>query len=101
MSSCIVAGFTVSKTTPLEISVEEAINESKRSSSFLDSYEECLQLREYLSEQLWSVTDHEGISSVQSALDDLSYGLSKYESINDTIDRECEFIDTSRFISAC
>ncbi|CAO3692410.1 unnamed protein product [Rhizopus stolonifer] len=102
MSSCIVAGFTVSKTTPLDLSVEQMIRESKKSSSFLvhmlgmmepqqiksnetvkDTYEECLQLKEYLSEQLWAVHDQENISSVQAALDDLTHVLSEYESTSD------------------
>jgi hypothetical protein len=36
-------------------------------------------LRDYLSEQLWSEFDTEGISSVQGALDDVTQALSKYE----------------------
>lgn len=47
-----------------------------------------MQLRDYLSEQLWSVFDDEGISSVQAALDDLSQALSKYEMIYETIEGE-------------
>lgn len=47
-----------------------------------------MQLRDYLSEQLWSVFDDEGISSVQAALDDLSQALSKYEMMYETIEGE-------------
>ncbi|KAI8885740.1 hypothetical protein K501DRAFT_270504 [Backusella circina FSU 941] len=93
-----VAGFTVSKSTSLNISLDEAIIHSQRTSSFLehmlgmiepqqvksneiakDAYDECVQLRDYLSEQLWSEFDTEGISSVQGALDDVTQVLSKYE----------------------
>lgn len=80
---------------------------SKRSSSFLlhmlvimdpkqiksneiakDAYEECLQLKEYLSEQLWSEFDNDGISSVQSALEELQQALNKYEMTSDMIEGE-------------
>ncbi|CEG78816.1 hypothetical protein RMATCC62417_13363 [Rhizopus microsporus] len=114
MSSCIIAGYTITKTAPLNLSVEEAISDSKKVSSFLlqtltmmephqikDAYEECLQLRDYLSEQLWSVFDDEGISSVQAALDDLSQALSKYEMMYETIEGEWEFVDASCYVSAC
>lgn len=51
-----------------------------------DAYEDCLQLKEYLSEQLWSEFDTDGISSVQSALDELSVALNKYEMTSDMIE---------------
>ncbi|KAI7907055.1 uncharacterized protein BX663DRAFT_494667 [Cokeromyces recurvatus] len=114
MVSTQVAGFTVLKDTPLNLNLEEAIMNSKKSGSFLlhmlimidpeqiktneiakDAYEECLQLKEYLSEQLWSVVDTECIASVQSALDELTLALNKYEMINDMIDGEWEFIESS------
>lgn len=53
-----------------------------------DAYEECLQLKEYLSEQLWSEFDNDGISSVQSALEELTQALNKYEMTNDMVDGE-------------
>ncbi|KAI9254858.1 hypothetical protein BY458DRAFT_520530 [Sporodiniella umbellata] len=102
MSSCIVAGYTVHKTTPLDLSMEQIVSESKKSSSFLvhmlrmmesqhiksnetarDTYRECLQLKEYLSEQLWSVTDQESISAIQDAMDELTHVLLEYESSSD------------------
>ncbi|KAG1136495.1 hypothetical protein G6F37_012134 [Rhizopus arrhizus] len=117
MTSCIVAGYTVSNITPLNLTIEEAIEKSKRTTSFLthmlgmmepqqiksnetakDAYEECRQLKEYLSEQLWSVIDHEGVSSIQSALDDLMKAIVKYEMINDIVEGEWEFIDASSLI---
>ncbi|KAK4520036.1 Mitochondrial inner membrane protease atp23 [Mucor velutinosus] len=112
--SAQVAGYTVSKTTPLNLSVDEAIINSKKSSSFLthmivmmdpqqikaneiakDAYEECLQLKEYLSEQLWSEVETDGISKVQAALDELTQALSKYEMTNDMIEGEWEFVESS------
>ncbi|KAI8080758.1 uncharacterized protein B0P05DRAFT_539517 [Gilbertella persicaria] len=114
MSSAQVAGYTVSKTTPLTITVDEAISSSRKSSSFLlhmlvmiephqiktneiakDAYNECMQLKEYLSEQLWSEVDNDGISSVQAALDDLNQALNKYEMTNDMIDGEWEFVEST------
>ncbi|KAI8647215.1 hypothetical protein BD408DRAFT_335149 [Parasitella parasitica] len=105
--SCQVAGYTVSKSTPLNLSVDEAIVNSRKSSSFLahmlvmidpqqvktnetakDAYEECLQLKEYLSEQLWSEVETDGISKVQAALDELSQALMKYEMTNDIVEGE-------------
>jgi hypothetical protein len=78
---------------------------SKRSSSFLlhmlvmmdpsqiktneiakDAYEECLQLKEYLSEQLWSEFDTHSISTVQNALDELVQAINKYEITSDMMD---------------
>lgn len=53
-----------------------------------DAYEECLQLKEYLSEQLWSEFDNDGISSVQSALEELQQALNKYEMTSDMIEGE-------------
>lgn len=53
-----------------------------------DAYEECLQLKEYLSEQLWSEFENDGISSLQSALEDLTQALSKYEMTNDMVEGE-------------
>lgn len=53
-----------------------------------DAYEECLQLKEYLSEQLWSEVETDGISKVQAALDELTHALSKYEMTNDMIEGE-------------
>lgn len=53
-----------------------------------DAYEECLQLKEYLSEQLWSEFDNDGISSVQSALEELTQALNKYEMTNDMVEGE-------------
>ena len=53
-----------------------------------DAYNECVQLKEFLSEQLWSEVDDDGISSVQSALDDLNQALGKYEMTNDMIEGE-------------
>ncbi|KAI9343707.1 hypothetical protein BD770DRAFT_398125 [Pilaira anomala] len=120
MPSTQVAGYSVSQTTPLNISVEEAVVNSKRSSSFLlhmmvmmdpqqiksneiakDAYQECLQLKEYLSEQLWSEFDTEGISSVQLALEDLSLALNKYEMTSEMIEGEWEFVDSSCCVPTC
>ncbi|KAI8372082.1 hypothetical protein EDC96DRAFT_501556 [Choanephora cucurbitarum] len=114
MSLTQVAGYTVSKTTSLNITLEEAISSSKKSSSFLlhmlvmiepsqvktneiakDAYNECVQLKEFLSEQLWSEVDDDGISSVQSALDDLNQALGKYEMTNDMIEGEWEFVESA------
>ncbi|KAG2209715.1 uncharacterized protein EV154DRAFT_522570 [Mucor mucedo] len=120
MASSQVAGYSVSKTTPLNISVEEAVINSKRSSSFLlhmmvmmdpqqiksnetakDAYKECLELKDYLSEQLWSEFDTDGISAVQTALEDLSQVLSKYEMTKEMIENEWEFVDSSCCVPTC
>jgi hypothetical protein len=53
-----------------------------------DAYEECLQLKDYLSEQLWSEFDNDGISSVQLALEEIQQALNKYEMTNDMIEGE-------------
>ncbi|KAI9471881.1 MAG: hypothetical protein EXX96DRAFT_582085 [Benjaminiella poitrasii] len=117
MVSTQVAGFTVLKNTPLNIDLEEAVMNAKKSSSFLlhllimmdpeqikaneiakDAYNECVQLKEYLSEQLWAVVETEGIASVQFALDELTQALNKYEMTNDMIEGEWEFVEES---SAC
>lgn len=45
-------------------------------------------MKEYLSEQLWSEFDTDGISAVQTALEDLSQVLNKYEMTREMIEGE-------------
>ncbi|KAI8979818.1 hypothetical protein BDF20DRAFT_819705 [Mycotypha africana] len=95
------------KTTPANLSVDDAIYNSTKASSFLlhmlvmtephqikaneivkDAYEECLQLKEYLSEYLWTESDSEGINTIQASLDELNKALDKYEMTNDIVEGE-------------
>jgi hypothetical protein len=51
-----------------------------------DAYQECILLKEYLSEQLWSVVEDEGIHSVQATMDEINQALSKYEMTKDMVE---------------
>ncbi|KAI9282163.1 hypothetical protein BY458DRAFT_497385 [Sporodiniella umbellata] len=118
MSSCIVAGYTVSKTMPFNMSLEETIASSEKASSLLvdmlemieprqaksnetvqEIYEQCFNCKDLLSEHLWSVNDGDSITSVQTALDNVILAISKYEMMNDIADDEWEFIDGSTCVS--
>ncbi|CAO3703656.1 unnamed protein product [Rhizopus stolonifer] len=70
-----------------------------------DVYKECLELKDFLSENLWLVNEDEFVACVQTALDDLMHALSKYDKMNDMmndmIEGEWEFVDASAYISAC
>ncbi|KAI8989269.1 hypothetical protein BDB01DRAFT_718536 [Pilobolus umbonatus] len=102
-----IAGYTVSNTASSNVDINEAINDSKRVSSFLlhmlymiepqqiksneivkDAYEECMKLKECLSDHLWSQVDNDTINSIQSSIDDLTQALSKYEMTSDMVEGE-------------
>jgi hypothetical protein len=42
-----------------------------------------LQLKEHLSDQLWSVTESKGVMDVQNALDGLTRAVTGYEMMKD------------------
>ncbi|CAO3641135.1 unnamed protein product [Cunninghamella blakesleeana] len=98
-----VAGFKFEKTSNLNLTISEAISSAKATSVLLentlelqdpkqlttnetakDAYNECLQLKEYLNEHLWSVTDNEGIADIQNAIDILTRATVSYEMMKDT-----------------
>ncbi|KAI9306953.1 hypothetical protein BJ944DRAFT_262706 [Cunninghamella echinulata] len=107
-----VAGFKFEKTTSLNISITDAISKANTSSSLLenvlemqdpkqiatneiakDSYKECLQLKEYLGEHLWSVSDTDGIADIQNAIDILTRATVSYEMMKDAAEGDWELVD--------
>ncbi|CAO3584417.1 unnamed protein product [Absidia cylindrospora] len=107
-----VAGFKLKESTSLSLSVDDAVSHAKTAGTLLenmlsllepnqvsenemikDAYKECLLLKEYLSEQLWSVTDTEGVNNVQNALDILTRAIVSYEMMKDALDGDWELVD--------
>ncbi|KAI9025362.1 hypothetical protein CLU79DRAFT_886352 [Phycomyces nitens] len=93
-----VAGYHIHTTALLDLSVEEAVANAIHAGSLLsailptldvkefetnesakDAYGECLKLKEYLAEQLWTVSDADGVASIQTALDILTQTVNDYE----------------------
>ncbi|ORY95831.1 hypothetical protein BCR43DRAFT_493667 [Syncephalastrum racemosum] len=98
-----VAGYPLSNSTPLTLSVAEATARAEQSSAFLnellymaepqqlksneiakDTYGECIQLRDYISEKLWSVSEDESVNALQKSLDTLGRVCAQYELVNTT-----------------
>ena len=46
-----------------------------------DAYNECVKLKEYLSEKLWTVSDNEGVTSLQASVESLQSVCNQYELI--------------------
>ncbi|KAI9488075.1 hypothetical protein BDB00DRAFT_850222 [Zychaea mexicana] len=102
-----VAGYTVLQSTNLNFSVDEAIVQANRSGTFLaemlrmlepqqvksnetvkDTYNECLKLREFMSEKLWAVSDNERITSMQASVESLQTVCTQYEALKKCADDE-------------
>ncbi|KAI8065764.1 hypothetical protein BC940DRAFT_303541 [Gongronella butleri] len=109
-----VAGFQLDKTTDLSLSVEDAVTQGTHTANLLenmlemlapqdvatnevakDAYMACLKLREYLNEQLWAVTDKEGIDNVQQTLDLIARATVSYEMMNDAAQGDWELVDVN------
>ncbi|KAI8084724.1 uncharacterized protein BX664DRAFT_337626 [Halteromyces radiatus] len=107
-----VAGYNLNKTTSLTLSVQDAITHATNSGTALenmlellepkqivnneivnDSYQECLQLKDYLSEQLWSDTEADGVVEVQNALDIVTRAIVSYEMMKDAAEGDWELVD--------
>ncbi|KAI8146784.1 hypothetical protein BJV82DRAFT_509457, partial [Fennellomyces sp. T-0311] len=86
----------------LNFSIEEAVDKASQSGSFLaemlqmlepkqvkmnetirDAYNECVKLKEYMSEKLWAVSDNDGIASLQASVESLQSVCQQYEQIKD------------------
>ncbi|KAL0075354.1 hypothetical protein J3Q64DRAFT_1837475 [Phycomyces blakesleeanus] len=93
-----VAGYQIHASNLLDLSLEEALANAMHAGSLLsaivqalnhkeletnesakDAYAECRKLRDYLAEQLWTVSDTDGVASIQAALDALTETVDDYE----------------------
>ncbi|KAI7855748.1 hypothetical protein BDC45DRAFT_534092 [Circinella umbellata] len=102
-----VAGYTVLQTTNLNFSVDEAITQATHSATFLsemlqmlepnqansnetahDTYNECIKLKDFISEKLWAVSDNERITLMQGAVDSLQHVCNQYELLVKSVDQE-------------
>ncbi|SAM04248.1 hypothetical protein [Absidia glauca] len=71
------------------------IEPTKLDENEIDTYQECLQLKEHLSDQLWSVTESKGVMDVQNALDGLTRAITGYEMMKDAAEGDWELVDVS------
>ncbi|KAI9314746.1 hypothetical protein BX666DRAFT_1963095 [Dichotomocladium elegans] len=100
-----VAGYTLPNTSSFTISsspvsIEEAVRQADRQGTFLtellnmlephhiqtnqtakDAYEECLRLREWMSDQLWAANENENITSLQASMESLTNICTRFEMI--------------------
>ncbi|KAI8379244.1 uncharacterized protein BYT42DRAFT_568181 [Radiomyces spectabilis] len=112
MMATQVAGYTVINPTELNITFEEAMTHAQRTGAFLqemlrmleppqvksneiakDAYNECLQLKDYLADQLWCVTDADKIAELTDALETLSRACSNYDMMKDVAEGDWELVD--------
>ncbi|ORX50491.1 hypothetical protein DM01DRAFT_1337670 [Hesseltinella vesiculosa] len=109
-----VAGFQLDKTTDLSLSVEDAVAQGTDTANQLENllellvpkdvcsnevakeaYLECLKLKEYLNEQLWSVADNEAVKNIQTALDLTTRATLNYEMMIDAANGDWELVDVT------
>ncbi|CAO3668397.1 unnamed protein product [Umbelopsis ramanniana] len=96
----IVAGYSISSSSQLDMNIDQAVMRAKALSNFLsnminlldnaqqdvsnnemikDAHRECRQLYEYINEQLWSVNDSDEISALTEANEALVRASDAYD----------------------
>ncbi|KAI8344507.1 hypothetical protein BC941DRAFT_447453 [Chlamydoabsidia padenii] len=106
-----IAGFNLNEVT-LSYSLEDAVTRARKAGALLedmmvllepkklaenemikDSYQECQQLKEHLSDQLWSVIETDGVMDIQNALDILNHAILEYEMMKDAAEGDWELVE--------